>query len=95
MFKNKNKKSGTHNIRVPGIMGTHNILQLFFYGSTRMFRNFISHNQTHKKPPSEPIIFSRWVPIKNFCEILWGCNISGTSVALNLCMVLVFYILVY
>jgi hypothetical protein len=29
MFKNKKKKSGTHNICVPGIMGTHNILQLF------------------------------------------------------------------
>jgi hypothetical protein len=38
------KKSGTHNICVPGIMETHNILQLFFMESTRMFRNFISHN---------------------------------------------------
>jgi hypothetical protein len=26
------KKSGTHNICVPGIMGTHNFLQLFFHG---------------------------------------------------------------
>jgi hypothetical protein len=26
----KKKKSRTHNIRVPGIMSTHNILQLFY-----------------------------------------------------------------
>jgi hypothetical protein len=38
------KKSQTNNIRVPGITRTHNILQLFFMASTRMFRNFISHN---------------------------------------------------
>jgi hypothetical protein len=30
MFKNKNKKSQTHNICVPGITGTHNILQRFY-----------------------------------------------------------------
>jgi hypothetical protein len=31
MFKNKKKKLGTHNICVPGIMGTHNIFQLFLW----------------------------------------------------------------
>ncbi len=37
-------------------METHNILQLFM-ASTRMFRNFISHNETHKNPPPNPYIF--------------------------------------
>ncbi len=33
-----------------GIMGTHNTLQPFFMASTRMCRNFTSHNPTHKNP---------------------------------------------
>jgi hypothetical protein len=47
-------KSQTHNIRVPGIMGTHNILQRFLWQATSqqtnpaksygMFRNFTSRN---------------------------------------------------
>ncbi len=40
--------------------------------STKMFRNFISHNQTHEKPPSKPIIFSRWVPIKKTIAKFYG-----------------------
>ncbi len=31
MFKNNKKKSGTHDISVRGIMGTHYILQLFLW----------------------------------------------------------------
>jgi hypothetical protein len=41
--KKKKKKSRTHHICIPGILGTHDILQLFM-ARTRMFKNFISHN---------------------------------------------------
>jgi hypothetical protein len=38
MFKNK-KKSQTHNICVPGIIGTHNILQLFLWQASSQQTN--------------------------------------------------------
>jgi hypothetical protein len=54
MFKNKQKKSRTHNILVPGIMATHNILQPFLWQALECSENFISHNQTRKNPPPNP-----------------------------------------
>ncbi len=57
-----NKKSGTHNIHVPGIMGTHNILQLFLWQALEC--------SEISSPIIEPIIFSSWVPIKKFLNFM-------------------------
>jgi hypothetical protein len=57
-------------------MGAHNILQLFLWQALE--GSEISSQIIIKpiKPPTEPLIFSRWVPIKFFLKILWTCNIS-------------------
>jgi hypothetical protein len=45
-----NKKSQTHNIRVPGIMGTHNILQLFLWQALECSEILSPIIRTHKNP---------------------------------------------
>jgi hypothetical protein len=72
------KKSGTHNIRVPGIMGTQNILQLFLWQALEC-SEISSPIIKPIKNPSEPIFFSCWVPKKYNSYILWGHNISVVS----------------
>jgi hypothetical protein len=63
MFKNKNKKSRTHNICVPGIMGTPNITTFYakHHPSKQTQQKVMDCSeilspiiQTHKNPPPNP-----------------------------------------
>jgi hypothetical protein len=52
----------------------------FFVASTRMFRNFISHNQTHKNPPLNPSFCQAGFPWKTLATFYGDVTLVHSDV---------------